>query len=726
MYYKDLKTFFNPRSVAVVGASRNSKKVGYNILKNIIDWSFKGDVFVVNPFADFILGIKSYKSYLDLPVIPDLALIAVSAEVVLSVFKDIAKKGTKNVVIYSGGFKEAGIDGLTLEKELRNLSSVYGINVMGPNCLGFASVKSHLNATFGYAEKMNGNLRFISQSGAIATSFFDYAVSENLGFSEFVTLGNKIDINENDILGYWIENNKEDFLYKNPLLSDYKPIGIYLESFTDGLKFADLVSQIIYKDPIFILKPGDSSITQKAIGSHTGSIVYQSNFLTSILNDLGIIRCSGIQEFFDIAKAFAWENAPQGPNIAILTNAGGPAISILDHLENTTLKLAKLGHNTKKILSKIFPGRVFSNPVDILGDADSIRYAEVIDALLAQEDVDVVLAILTPQLMTEIYQTAEFISKFSQKYKKPIICSFIGGLKIQDAQNILNFNKIPNYTFPERAIIVIDKMWFWRDYVKNKKQRNEMVFFVPKIKEKDLDSCNDVIKKYLHLPNNQDTIIINPFDSQFLLSTFGVKCALSYELLNIKDADYLVDKLGGYPVVLKLVYDQILHKTDLSGVWVVNNINELSFAYEKIKKIFNQLTSKDNRKIKFTVQMQRYVSNGLEIFLGISKDPDFGYIMLFGAGGIFTEILNDFSFIQFPITSDKILRFIKKTKIYKLLTGYRTGQIYPVDKLITTMLNLAHFVNCFPMINQLEINPLIITKDDVWAVDTKIILTKYT
>lgn len=728
MYYKDLKNFLKPRHLAVVGASRNVKKVGYGVLKNIIDWGFKGDIFVVNPFADSILNLDCYKSYLDLPIIPDLALIAVSAENVLEVFKDIAKKGTKNVIIFSGGFKEAGVDGVFLEKEIRKISATYGINVLGPNCLGFICMGSSLNATFGYAEKFEGNLRFVSQSGAIATSFFDYAISENLGFSDFITLGNKLGIDENDILGYWLENNKEENLYKNPLLSNYKPIGIYLESFSDGIKFIDLVEQLTQNDPVFILKPGDSDIAQKAISSHTGSIVKQNKFLTSILKEVGVIRCEGIQEFFDIAKSFAWENAPKGPNIAILTNAGGPAVSILDFFSRSNLKLASLNVNTKKVLNRIFPGRNFSNPVDILGDADSIKYLEVMDALLRQDDIDVLLVILTPQLMTEIYETADFISKYSQKYKKPIICSFMGGYRIRDAENILNLNKIPNYRFPERALNVIDKMWFWQNYVNNRENNQAFLIHQTYINHNDLNKADNLIKKYLRSSNDSksslnsnNNMFIDYFDADYLLNLFKIKTPTSIKISNLEEIYNSINELKEYPIVLKIVKPNLLHKTEFNAVHIVNNEYELLNALEKLRQTIKNFP----KETSFVFQIQKYIKNGIELILSIKRDDDFGFILLFGAGGIFTEILDDFSFAKLPITEKSIINLLTNTKIYKLLNGYRTNKKYPIDKLINTILNINTIALRYPNILQVEINPVIITEDDVWAVDNKIILTRY-
>ena len=419
----EINKLLAPRSIAVVGASSNSHKLGAILLKNIIEGGYKGVVYPVNGHETTIAGLPVYSHYAQIPQIPDLAIIAIPAQFVLDVVREIGQKGTKAVVIISAGFKETGREGALLEAELVAVAKEFGLSILGPNCLGHVYTPKKLNATFGQGISRAGRMHFISQSGAIATSIFDWAEHHELGFLDFITLGNKAVLTENDFLEYWLENPAEKVRDAQRLdSSSYHPIGMYLESLTDGSRFIELATQVAKNNPLFILKPGKSSAAQKAMQSHTGAIAGDDVVLSQAFTQAGVIRCHTIEDMFDLAKAFSWSDAPEGKRIAILSNAGGPAVVSSDAVIEAGLEMAPLSKETKELLTRHLPRAAsIVNPVDVLGDALSDRYEKALRLLLEEDKVDAIMVILTPQVMTEIEKTALVIGRLSQKYRKPIL-----------------------------------------------------------------------------------------------------------------------------------------------------------------------------------------------------------------------------------------------------------------------------------------------------------------
>ena len=456
---KNLTALFSPKSIAVIGASRSPEKVGAIIFKNILDSKFNGAVYPINPNTQSIGHKKCYKTVAELPEVPDLAIIAIPAALVSEVLTQCGEKGIKNVVVLSAGFKETGTDGLKLEKQLEEIAKKYELNLLGPNCLGFVNELCPVNATFGKVSPQIGNLRFISQSGALATSLFDYCESTNLGFSEFTTLGNKTILTENDILEYFFNKTHNNITSLSAETEKLQPIGLYLESISDGAQFLQLAKQTTSHDPIFILKPGKTSAAVTAMRSHTGAIAGADDVLDAALSQSGIIRCQTLEDFFDLAKAFSWAGIPAGPRVAIISNAGGPAVISSDCVVKEGLEIAEFDDSTKKKLAEILPRSAsILNPIDVLGDALADRFANAAEVVLQTDKCDSLLVILTPQVMTQIEKTAEVIGAVSKKYNKPIFCSFIGGRMISEGEKILDKLHIPSFRFPERAIYVISKM----------------------------------------------------------------------------------------------------------------------------------------------------------------------------------------------------------------------------------------------------------------------------
>ncbi len=729
MYSKDLSKFFTPKSVAIIGASRDSKKVGRIIVENLLNWNFKGEIYLVNPNVHEISGYKCFADYSLLPVVPDLAVIAIPASFVIDVMHQIGRKGTKHVIVISAGFRESGEEGTILEQRLIETAELYGIHIIGPNCLGVVSVEGNLNATFGSVIKRDGNLRFLSQSGAVATSFFDFAASQNLGFSHFVTLGNKANINEVDVLTYWFEEGQKKNFTNDQNLSTNRPIGIYLESIDDGIGFINIAAQISLHDPIFILKPGKSQIGQKAMQSHTGSLAGEDSVLDAALKDAGIIRCEGLEDFFDLAKAFSWEEPPEGPAVAIISNAGGPAVVATDFIEKDGLRLAELNDHTLQRLKKALPiGASFHNPIDVLGDALAMRYFEALDAVLSQEDVYAAIVILTPQVMTEGYLTAEIIARLSNQHRKPILCSFMGGSHIVEAEKILNLHKIPNFRYPERAIRALGKMWQWRlrSVKKSLAIQSLSIGIFQDVSSINFDAVNDLIEigrnDTSSRIDNSKNFVLNSFLTDGIFDACGIKNPPSSPVNDIEDCFDFVQEHGS-PVVLKLISPHLMHKTEYHAVKTgLYNKDQIQIAFNKLKNLASKLEK--TYGFHAIIQIQRQVMNGVELILGIKRDISFGHVMMFGGGGIMADILQDVNLKLLPIDRFNAVELVENSKVYKLLTGFRGMKPYPLRDLFIVMEKLSDLVLNFPEIVEIEINPLILTYEDIWAVDGKAIVTE--
>jgi acetyltransferase len=723
MAIKNLEKLLIPKSISIIGASRDTNKIGNIVLKNIIDFGFKGHLYPINPNAQSILGLKCYPSIDSVVEKIDLAIISLPAELALISIEKAAQKGIKDFIVFSAGFKESG--NTDREEKLLNLAKKYKINLLGPNCLGLVSHEGKINATFGQVDFRQGNLRFLSQSGAIATSVFDWASTHNIGFSDFITLGNKSVLDDTDFLKYWLNNpikNNQD-----NELSPLNPIGIYAESINDGIDFINIISQVTLENPVFILKPGRHEYSQKAMQSHTGSMAGEDKVFDAILKDSGVIRCDGIEDFFDLAKAFSWEDTPKGNEIVIISNAGGPAVTATDFLENYDLKLGEISEKTKLRLKKYLPQSAnIHNPIDVLGDALANRYAESLDATLSQQNISAAIVILTPQVMTESYLTAQYISRLSKLHKKPIICSFMGGKNISEGEKLLNNHKIPNFRYPERAIKALGEMWKWQKSSTNRKTYLNNIDKYQKtdlnlIKQGTISEIIDIVRNSDNATNEKGHKAMNSFEVEEIFLASNIKIPPSAIVQTFEDALEFT-KTNGWPVVMKIISDKLLHKSDIGGVQVnLNNRNKLKTAYSKLNNIIEDLP--EEIKNSCSIQIQKQIDKGIELIIGVKKDENYGHMMMFGAGGTMAEILDDVNLKSLPIDIVSAYELVKSSKIKNLFDGFRGEKKYNLEKLYFLMKRLSDLVIAFPEFEEIEINPVILTYDDIWAVDGKAIIS---
>ncbi|OGC45812.1 hypothetical protein A2V49_00170, partial [candidate division WWE3 bacterium RBG_19FT_COMBO_34_6] len=712
---RDLTTLFYPQSVAIIGASRSPEKLGAIVLKNIINSGYKGVIYPVNPNADVIYDLKAYKDSNDLPQIPDLYIIAIPSTLVCAEIEKISQKGGKNVVVFSAGFKEIGSEGFKMEKEIHDLAKKHGINLLGPNCLGFVNNNCPINATFGGAGKQSGNLRFITQSGAIAAGIFDWCQSSNLGFSDFVTLGNKTILHETDILDYFYQQSNST-LYTNAEdgFSHVNPIGLYLESITDGVEFLRITKVITKKDPIFILKPGKTYAAVRAMQSHTGAIAGEDDVFDAALEEAGVIRCDTLEDFFDLSRSFAWEDAPLGPRVAIISNAGGPAVISADAVIREGLELAEIDGKTREKLVEVLPrSSSIINPIDVLGDALADRYEQALEIILQTDQVDSLIIILTPQIMTQIQKTAEIIGKISKKYKKPIFCSFIGGNLVAEGEKILNQYKIPSFRFPERAVFAIGAMWQFQKQKDFQKYDSSLIEI--KLPQESV-KIKDIIQKAV----SEEMKTLDNLQANEVLSLAGIPTPPTKLVQNVDEAINFAYEIG-WPVVLKLSSPGLLHKKDVGGV-ILDIVNEeqLKDAWFKLGKKIEQLDDKIKTLVKF--QIQKDIADGVEVLVGVKQDATFGLTLLFGAGGMYAELVGDKKIHLLPINLNEVKELVKNSKIYSLLKDENGKTQYALDKLYDVILRITKLASIMPDVSDIEINPVIVDYNDVWAVDGKVVL----
>ncbi|MCC6016825.1 MAG: acetate--CoA ligase [Desulfurococcaceae archaeon] len=700
---RNLELLFKPRSVAVIGASRDPNKVGHAILKNIIESGYKGRVYPVNPKADSVLGLTAYKSVLDIPDEVDLAVIVIPAQNVLDVMEECGRKGVKFAVVISAGFKEIGGEGIEREKKLVEIARKYGIRVVGPNCLGIIDMHTPINATFGPQPQRKGGIAFISQSGALLTSILDWSSKVGIGFSNIVSLGNKADLNETDFVEY---------LGENP---ETKVILLYLESISDGRRFIQVTSAVSRKKPIVLLKGGVTEAGARAALSHTGAMAGGATALKAAMKKAGVILVSSLSELFDIAIAFANQPIPQGGRVGIVTNAGGGGVVTSDLAILRGLKLASLSPSTIDVLRKSLPPMAaIYNPVDVLGDARADRYRVAIETLLRDPNVDALITILTPQAVTEPEETAKVIIEMSRLYiEKPILSVFIGGEKVEKAVKLLIDNGIPVYDMPEKAVAALSGMVMYREL------REYLAKIAESIEVYDVDKSTalSIIRKALQ----ENRRVLLESEAKDLVKSYGIPVAPTKLARNEEEAVEIANSMG-YPVVLKIASPDITHKSDVGGVVMnIRSDEEVREAFRTI--IINVRRYAPNASI-YGVVVQKMVPKGREVIIGTTKDPVFGHIIMFGLGGVYTELFKDVSFRLAPLSLYEAKEMVMETKAYTLLKGFRGEPPADIPSVINTLIRVSKLVTDVPQIVEMDINPLFVYEEGVGAlaVDVKIVV----
>ena len=697
-----LESFFNPKSVAIVGASRQKSKVGYEILANMMGAGYKGEIYPVNPQADTIEGLKCYPDLESIKKVPELVIIVVPAKIVPAIMQQCAKVGTRAVIIITAGFKEVGKEGRELEEQVSQTARQAGIRVIGPNCLGVIVPANKLNASFGGDLPAAGSIAYLSQSGALLAAIFDIANASGIGFSKLISIGNKADVGELDV----IKDLSSD--------KDTKVIAGYLESITDGDAFVRQAEQISHIKPILLIKSGGTQAGAKAASSHTGSLAGSETAYESAFERAGIIRCDSIKQQFDYAQAFANQPLPAGPRVAVITNAGGPGIMAADSIEQRGLTFAKLNDETvRKLESELPQAANLYNPIDVLGDALADRYEFALNVVLDDPNVDIVLVLLTPQAMTEAAATAEVIVNISrQKPLKPILTCFLGAKKVAEGVRILREGKIPQYDATGSAVAAIKGMV---NYVRWRSRPKRVVKLFPVNRRK----VEGIIERHQRQKIND----IGETESKEILEAYGFVTPRGSIATSAEQAENIAKQLG-FPVVLKIWSPDILHKSDVGGVRIgLENEQEVKDSFDLM---MYRIPKKRPEANILGVLVQEMCKSGKEVILGMNRDPHFGPLMMFGMGGIMVEVLKDVSFYLAPLTAEEAKQMLINTKTYQMLQGVRGEEGVDIEAIAEGLQRLSQLVTEFPQIQEMDINPYVVGPQGTTpiAVDARMSLEK--
>ncbi len=694
-----LETLFNPRSIAVIGASNEPKKVGYAILNNIKRFSYAGAVYPVNPKAGDILGLQATQSVANLPDGVDLAVIAIPAPHVPAALRDCVEKGISSAVIISAGFKEAGSQGIALEEELKAIIREGKIRVLGPNCLGIINTANSLNATFAAGMLPKGRLSFFSQSGALGIAILDWAIGNRIGFSKFISLGNKADLNETDFIEYFINDPETDVI-----------LG-YIEDVAQGRRFLETAKRASKIKPIILVKSGGTQAGARAASSHTGALAGSETAFTAAFRQTGIIRAEGIEDLFETAKAFYSGRLPEGNNLIIVTNAGGPGIIAADSAEKLGINLPQLSRETVATLASLLPRTAsLYNPIDIIGDATSERYSTVLRHAVNDAMADGFLIILTPQAMVDVENTARVVIDAFRSTDKPFITSFMGEERVRPSIEMLKAAAIPHFSYPEPAVRAFRKLHDYRVWKSTEEEPH-----------KAMDADRESVSRIIREAREKGVFQFSEDGSRDILSCYGFtfpKKRLSTSPAGAADAATDI----GFPVVMKISSPDILHKTDIGGV-------RLGVASRKeAKDAFLEITLNAQKFMPTAfingVTVYETAPRGKEVILGVTFDRTFGHMIMFGLGGIYVEILKDVSFRILPVTASDASAMMREIRTFPLLEGARGERPVDLEAITAAILRLSALCADFPVIRELDINPLVVSERGGLALDSRIIVSR--
>jgi len=679
-----LDNIFKPRSIGIIGTSRKKGTLGREILHNLLTYGFNGPIYPINPYAEYVHSMKCYPSILDIPYPVDLAIIVVPKHAVKDVLIDCGKKGVKGVVIITAGFREVGDKGFQMEKEILEIIRKYNMRMIGPNCMGIINTDRDIkmNATFASEDPLGGNIGFLSQSGALGVVILEQAKELNIGFSKFVSMGNKADISGNDLLEYLETDENTDIIL------------LYLESFGNPRNFTKIAKRISKKKPIIAVKSGRTFAGAKAASSHTGAMAGMDLAVDALFDQCGVLRANTIEELFDYALAFINQPLPKGNRVAILTNAGGPGILATDACAGLGLDVTNFEKKTMNFLKKhLAEDASVTNPVDLLAEGNAEKYRISLDAILKDKNVDSVISIFVPPISIDPMEIALTISEVSSNYDKPVLGCFMVRedliAKIPDIRKL----SIPIYIFPESAALALSALY---EFSKMQTQKTGRVKTFKVNKRKVRKIINDAICS--------NRCQLTQTEAQEILSAYGFEFPEA-ELATTETEAVEVGKKLGYPLVMKIDSPDILHKSDVGGIMVdIRNEGELRESYRNLMKIVRQ--NQKNARIT-GVQLQNFIKGGKELIMGMTLDPNFGPLVMVGRGGIYVEVFRDINFRIAPVTNVEAVDMIEELKSYPILKGVRGEKPININVIAEHIQKLSQLVSDFHEIEELDMNPIV-------------------
>ncbi len=705
---RDLTPFFCPRSIAVVGASRKVGSVGHALVRNLIYGGYTGVIYPVNPKAKGIQGVPCFSDLSAIGEVPDMVVVVVPAPFVERVVIQAGELGARHILVISAGFKEIGGEGVARENRLKQIAQERGMSIVGPNCLGIINTDPEIsmNATFGRDIPPHGCLGLISQSGALCAALLDYAKGRGIGFSQFVSFGNKSDVDEVDLLRSIAADAKT------------RAIMMYVEDVGSGPRFLEAAHEVTHgpnPKPILVIKSGRTAEGAAAAASHTGSLAGSDNLYDALMTQSGAFRVETVAQLFDLAEIFTDPTLPAGNKTAIITNAGGPGIMATDACIRHGLELAKFRDYTKKSLQFQMPmvGSI-KNPVDVIGDARHDRYRAALDAVSADDQVDQVLVIVTPQTMTDVTQIAEVIGETKEFCSKPIAACLMGLVDVSQGVEILQRKYgVPTFAFPENAMRALAAKSRFGQWVRSKIKGYQAY-------EVDKEGVEQLFQSEL-AEGRPNLIELKALEA---LEMYGFP-TVPYKLATTADEAVAAAEDMGYPVVMKISGPQILHKTDVGGV-------KLNLADEAaVRAAFDAMIQSVRQRLGADIEIwgvviQKMLDPGKEVILGVKRDERFGPVLMFGLGGIYTEIFRDVAFRLAPIRENVAREMIQEIRSIKLLEGVRGESPSDLSAVADCLLRLSQFVTDHPNISELDINPLLVYPRGKGAMvaDARIILSE--
>ncbi|RLM33974.1 MULTISPECIES: acetate--CoA ligase alpha subunit [unclassified Haloarcula] len=693
-----LSTLFAPERVAVVGATDSEGSVGHAVTTNLLD-SFTGEVVAVNPNKEAVHGLPCYDNLagLDDPGSVDVAVVVVPPTVAVDVIENAGEAGIENVVVITAGFGETGSDGAERERRLREAAREYDLNLVGPNSLGVMSTPVGLNATFGNVMASDGDISFMSQSGAFITAVLDWAAERDVGFKDIVSLGNKAVLDESDFVAEWGDDPDTDVI-----------LG-YLEDINDGSSFVQTAREVTQDTPIVLVKSGRTDAGASAAASHTGAMAGSERAYEAGLDKAGTLRVESVQELFDYAQILAGQPLPDGDEIAIVTNAGGPGVMTTDAVGDSDLQLAQFGDETFSRLREEMPDEAnIYNPVDIIGDAPAERFETALETVLADDNVSMAVVVACPTAVLSFEELAERVVEQQERFEKPVAATLMGGKSVDAGANVLSEAGVPNYFDPARAVGSLDALRRYRE-IRATEYEEPTTFDV------DRERAREILESGARRGSNRLGV-----EAMELLDAYGIPTPQGDVVSSPVEAEAIAEEIGD-DVVMKIVSPDILHKSDIGGVEVGVPVEDVRDTYEDL--VVRARNYQEDATI-LGVQVQEMVDleNGVETILGMNRDPQFGPLLLFGLGGIFVEVLEDNTVSVAPVSETEARGMLDDIDSAPLLRGARGRD--PVDEatLVETIQRLSQLVTDFPAIVELDINPLVATPDGVQAVDLRLTL----
>lgn len=691
----NLQKLFNPGSIAVVGASQEPGKVGNVITKNLIELGYAGKTFFVNPKHDKIYGQPSYKSLGEIAEEIDLAIIVLPAKIVVPVIRE-ASDHVKNFVVISAGFSETDEEGRGREDDLKRLAVEKDLNILGPNCLGFIIPKLGLNASFAGGMPKAGNISFVSQSGALAVAIMDIARKENIKFANIISVGNKMQIDEAEILEYLAQDG------------DTKVIGMYLEGIKNGPRFIEAARKISKIKPVIIIKAGKTEKAQQAISSHTGALAGSDGIMDAVFEKTGILRAENLEDLFALIELISNTDAPESNKVAVVTNAGGPGVLTTDAFGGKEIELGDLDEKVKEELRAFLPAESsVANPVDLLGDAMEDRYAQALEVLDSAGDIGALVCVLTPQDQTPVDGIADRIIAFKKKTDKLVAAIFIGGERVEKGIAKLRENGIPNFSFPDLAVRAIDDYYVWNRRRTAGGSEGKTDEGAPAIDAGRQEKVRAIIGK----ARQEGRGALAFPEAREIMAMYGIKTP---DVANIAPGDGLPEDIG-FPAVMKVDSDKVLHKTDKQGVVLnIRDRQELDRTYARM--------AADFPGEKFIIQPMLSIKT--ELIAGVKIDGIFGPIIVYGLGGIYTEVLKMVDFLVAPADVREAKASVLQSKIKFLFEKTRGQNPYDADGFARILFGLSELAREAEEIKELDINPLAVYNDgkEALAIDVKIII----